>query len=139
ANSLPDSSKNSSDLAAQLRRSSADSAANSGEKSTATTAAANSETLFDTNQVAEVRNYFEKRWQPPSGLKQPLQYSLTVGVDGALEQILPLGKAARDYVDKAGIPQIGQPFVSPSRNGQNVKIRAVFKPNGQVQAFPETD
>ncbi len=139
ANSLPDSSKNSSDLAAQLRRSSADSAANSGEKTTATTAAANSETLFDTNQVAEVRNYFEKRWQPPSGLKQPLQYSLTVGVDGALEQILPLGKAARDYVDKAGIPQIGQPFVSPSRNGQNVKIRAVFKPNGQVQAFPETD
>ena len=81
----------------------------------------------------------KKRWQPPSGLGQPLQYSLTVGVDGALEQILPLGKAARDYVDRAGIPQIGQPFVSPSRNGQNVKIRAVFKPNGQVQTFPETD
>ncbi|MEM6398705.1 MAG: DUF4335 domain-containing protein [Cyanobacteria bacterium P01_D01_bin.116] len=138
-NSLANSSRNSRELLSQLRKSRADSAANNGEKSTATTAAASSETLFDTNQVAEVRSYFKQRWQPPSGLKQPLQYSLTVGVDGALERILPLGKAARDYVDRAGIPQIGQPFVSPSRNGQNVKIRAVFKPNGQVQTFPETD
>ncbi|BAY86360.1 hypothetical protein NIES267_58660 [Calothrix parasitica NIES-267] len=138
-NSLANSSKSTSELLSQLRTSRADSAANNGEQSTATTAAASRETLFDTNQVAEVRNYLKQRWQPPSGLKQPLQYSLTVGVDGALEQILPLGKAARDYVDRAGIPQIGQPFVSPSRNGQNVKIRAVFKPNGQVQTFPETD
>lgn len=138
-NSLGNSPKSNNELLSRLRTSRADSAANNAEKSTATTAAASSETLFDTNQVAEVRNYFEKRWQPPSGLKQPLQYSLTVGVDGALEQILPLGKAARDNVDRAGIPQIGQPFVSPSRNGQNVKIRAVFKPNGQVQTFPETD
>ena len=138
-NSLANSSKSSSELLSQLRTSRADSAANNGDKSTATTAAASRETLFDTNQVAQVRSYLKKRWQPPSGLAQPLQYSLTVGVDGALEQILPLGKAARDYVDRAGIPQIGQPFVSPSRNGQNVKIRAVFKPNGQVQTFPETD
>jgi hypothetical protein len=138
-NTLTNSSKKSSELLEQLRQSRADSAANNGQKSTATTAAANSETLFDTNQVAEVRNYFKERWQPPSGLKAPLQYSLTVGVDGALEQILPLGKSARDYVDKAGIPQIGEPFVSPSRNGQNVKIRAVFKPNGEVQTFPEND
>ncbi|MEA5595802.1 DUF4335 domain-containing protein [Rivularia sp. UHCC 0363] len=125
------------DLAAQLRESRTATPANNDRKSTTT--AANSETLFDTNQVAEVRSYLKQRWQPPNGLKEPLQYSLTVGVDGALEQILPLGKAARDYVEKAGIPEIGQPFVSPSRNGQNVRVRAVFKPNGQVQAFPETD
>ncbi len=136
---ISNSAKSNNELLSQLRTSRADSAANNGDKSTATTAAASRETLFDTNQVAQVRSYLKKRWQPPSGLAQPLQYSLTVGVDGALEQILPLGKAARDYVDRAGIPQIGQPFVSPSRNGQNVKIRAVFKPNGQVQTFPETD
>ncbi|MBV6624974.1 MAG: DUF4335 domain-containing protein [Rivularia sp. (in: Bacteria)] len=131
--------KSSDDLAAQLRENRSASAANNGGKSSATTAAANSETLFDTNQVAEVRNFLRKRWQPPRGLKQPLQYSLTVGVDGALEQILPLTKAARDNVDRAGIPEIGQPFVSSSRNGQNVRVRAVLRPNGKVQVFPETD
>ncbi|AFY52726.1 hypothetical protein Riv7116_0115 [Rivularia sp. PCC 7116] len=131
--------KSSNDLAAQLRENRPASATNNAGKSSATTAAANSETLFDTNQVTQVRNYLRKRWQPPRGLKQPLQYSLTVGVDGALEQILPLTKAARDNVDRAGIPEIGQPFVSSSRNGQNVRVRAVLRPNGKVQVFPETD
>ncbi|MGB3637635.1 MAG: DUF4335 domain-containing protein [Rivularia sp. (in: cyanobacteria)] len=111
----------------------------SRENNPTTTAAANSETLFDTNKVVEVRDYLSKRWNPPSGLKQPLEYSMTVGVDGALEQLLPLGKAARDYVDTAGIPKIGEPFVSSSRNGQNVRLRAVLNPNGKVQVFPETD
>ncbi|MEM9922702.1 MAG: DUF4335 domain-containing protein [Cyanobacteria bacterium P01_D01_bin.50] len=138
-NSSAISSKTSRDLAAQLRQSRKATPANNGEKSRVTTAAANSETLFDTNQVVEVRDYLRKRWQPPRGLTQPLQYSLTVGVDGALEQILPLGKAARDYVDRAGIPKIGEPFVSPSRNGQNVKVRAILRPNGKVQAIPEKD
>lgn len=138
SNSPVISSKTSRDLAAQLRNSRRASPAINGGKST-TTAAANRETLFDTNQVVEIRNYLRKRWQPPRGLKRPLEYSLTIGVDGALEQILPLGKAARDYVDKAGIPEIGQPFVSPNRNGQNVKVRAILRPNGKVQAFPERD
>lgn len=137
-NLLTNSSKTRSNVAAKLRESPQATPANNGDKSTAT-AAANSETLFDTNQVSEVRDYLTKRWQPPGALKQPLEYSLTVGVDGALEQILPLGKTARDNVDKAGIPQIGQPFVSPSRSGQNVKVRAVLRPDGKVQVFPETD
>ncbi|NJM21833.1 MAG: DUF4335 domain-containing protein [Richelia sp. SL_2_1] len=136
--SLTNTAKLDSDLAAQLRDTRTAIPAKNEQKST-TTAAANSETLFDTNQVAEVRSYFKQRWQPPKGLTEPLQYSLTVGVDGALEQILPLGKAARDHVEKAGIPEIGQPFVSPSRNGQNVRVRAIFRPDGQVQAIPETD
>jgi len=135
--SLTNTAKLDSDLAAQLRDTRTAIPAKNEQKST--TAAANSQTLFDTNQVAEMRNYFKERWQPPKGLTEPLQYSLTVGVDGALEQILPLGKAARDHVEKAGIPEIGQPFVSPSRNGQNVRVRAIFRPDGQVQAIPETD
>jgi hypothetical protein len=95
-------------------------------------------TLFDTPQVAEARDFLKKRWQPPKGLSQTLEYSLLIGVDGKVERILPLGKAARDYVDSAGMPGIGQPFVSPNRNGQNVRIRAVFSPDGKVQTFPES-
>ncbi len=95
-------------------------------------------TLFDTPQIAEARDFLKKRWQPPTGLKQTLEYSLLIGVDGKVERILPLGKAARDYVDTTGMPGIGQPFVSPNRNGQNVRIRAVLSPDGKVQIFPES-
>lgn len=96
-------------------------------------------TLFDTPQVAEARDFLKKRWQPPRGLSQTLEYSLLIGVDGKVERILPLGKAARDYVDSAGMPGIGQPFVSPNTNGQNVRIRAVLSPDGKVQIFPESE
>ncbi len=95
--------------------------------------------LFDTPQLAEAREYFQKRWQPPTGFAQTLEYSLTLGVDGTIEAILPLNKAARDYVDMAGMPNIGKPFVSGNRYGKNVRIRAVFSPEGKVQIFPETE
>jgi Domain of unknown function (DUF4335) len=122
-------------LASRLRESRNDSTevATSNRSNTA------SETLFDSSpQIAEARNILSKRWNPPAGLKQTLEYSLIVGIDGKIERIFPLGKAARDYVDSA-MPAVGQPFVSPNRNGQNVKIRAVFSPNGKVQTFAEND
>jgi hypothetical protein len=106
-------------------------------RNAATEVAANSGTLFDTAQVAQAREYFKQHWKPPADLKQPIQYSLLVGVDGTIEQILPLGKAARDYIDRSGIPLIGEPFVSPNKNGQSVIIRAVLSPDGKVQTFPE--
>ncbi|AFY36369.1 DUF4335 domain-containing protein [Calothrix sp. PCC 7507] len=98
---------------------------------------ATNSTLFDTPLVTEAREYFQKRWQPPAGLTQTLEYSLIVGVDGTIERILPLNKAARDYVDSAGIPNIGKPFVSANRSGKNLRIRAVLSPNGKVQVLPE--
>ncbi|MDZ8186073.1 MAG: DUF4335 domain-containing protein [Nostoc sp. ChiSLP02] len=94
-------------------------------------------TLFDTPQVAEARTYLTKRWQPPAGFGQTLEYSLIVGVDGTVERIFPLNKAAREYVDIAGMPQVGQPFVSANRRGQNVRIRVVLSPDGKVQTFPD--
>ncbi|AFZ00379.1 DUF4335 domain-containing protein [Calothrix sp. PCC 6303] len=94
-------------------------------------------TLFDTPQIAEARDFLKKRWRPPAGLKQTLEYSLIVGVDGTLERIYPLGKAATDNIERTGMPRISERFVSPNRNGQSVRIRAVFSPDGQVQALPE--
>lgn len=96
-------------------------------------------TIFDTPQVAEARTALRSRWQPPAGLKQSLEYSLLVGVDGTIERIMPLGSAARTYIDRTGMPLIGERFVSPNRNGQAVRIRAVFSPDGKVQTFPEND
>ncbi|WP_152590085.1 DUF4335 domain-containing protein [Nostoc sphaeroides] len=94
-------------------------------------------TLFDTPQVAEAREYLKKRWQPPTGLGQTLEYSLIVSVDGTIERIIPLNKSARDFVDSAGMPEVGKPFVSANKRGQNVKIRVVLTPDGKVQTFPD--
>ncbi len=96
-------------------------------------------TIFDTPQVAEARDALRSRWQPPSALKQTLEYSLMVGVDGTIERIMPLNRAARTYIDSTGMPLIGERFVSPNRNGQSVRIRAVFSPDGKVQTFPENE
>jgi hypothetical protein len=95
-------------------------------------------TLFDTPQVAEARAYLKKRWQPPAGLSQTLEYSLTVGIDGSLERLLPLNQAARDFVDSSGIPEIGKSFVSANKYGQNIRLRVVLSPDGKVQTFPES-
>ncbi|MEH2254135.1 DUF4335 domain-containing protein [Nostoc sp.] len=94
-------------------------------------------TLFDTPQVAEAREYLTKRWQPPTGLGQTLEYSLIVGVDGTIERIFPLNKAAREFVNSAGMPEVGKPFVSANKRGQNVRIRVVLNPDGKVQTFPD--
>jgi hypothetical protein len=96
-------------------------------------------TLFDTPQVAEAREYLRKRWQPPRGLAQTLEYSMVVGVDGTVERILPLNKAAREFVNSTGMPDIGKPFVSANRYGQNVRIRVVLTPDGKVQTLPESE
>ncbi|TBR61574.1 hypothetical protein B4U84_12520 [Westiellopsis prolifica IICB1] len=100
----------------------------------------NSNTVLDaTTQLSEAKQFLTKRWQPPSGLNQTLEYSLMVGVDGTIERIFPLGKASRIYIDRTGMPLIGERFISPNRNGQSVTIRAVYSPDGKVQTFAERD
>ncbi|MBE9217502.1 DUF4335 domain-containing protein [Dolichospermum flos-aquae] len=127
-------SKNNNNLVSRLR---------AATKTTSTlgtsgTQASNSKTLFDTTQIAEAREYLNKRWQPPTGLDQTLEYSVTLGVDGTIERIEPLNPSAREYIDSSGIPEIGKPFVSSNKSGQSLKIRVVLSPDSQVQTFPET-
>jgi hypothetical protein len=124
--SLP---KNNDNLVSRLR---------SAIKTTSGTQASNNKTLFDTTQIAEAREYLNKRWQPPTGLDQTLEYSLTLGVDGTIERIEPLNPSARQYIDSSGIPEIGKPFVSSNKSGQSLKIRVVLSPDSRVQTFPET-
>ena len=97
---------------------------------------ADNNTLFDTiPQVAEARNYLQERWNPPSGLTQTLEYSLLLNGDGSIERIIPLGKAAQEYIDKTDIPLPGQPFVSAVPGGKNPIIRVVLTPDGKVKTL----
>ncbi|MFM6006328.1 MAG: hypothetical protein ACKPA7_21665, partial [Sphaerospermopsis kisseleviana] len=77
-----------------------------------TKVAAEENKLFDVPQVAEARAFLQKNWQPPGRFSQTLEYSLILGVDGTIERILPLNRAAREYINDTGIPEIGKPFVS---------------------------
>ncbi len=95
-------------------------------------------TAFVANpQVAEVSDYFNKRWEPPSSLRSSLEYSIVLDVDGSIQIIEPYGLPARTYLDRTGMPLIGERFVSANQNGQSPRIRLRFNPNGKVQAFLE--
>ncbi|MCA1990644.1 MAG: DUF4335 domain-containing protein [Coleofasciculus sp. S288] len=119
-------------------RSGAVPAAMNSEESAPTTNARSGK-LFDTiPQVAEVRDYLQQRWQPPSGLTQTLEYSLLLNADGSIQRIIPLGKAAGDYIDNTAIPRPGQPFVSAVEGQRNPNIRVVLKPDGEVETFLES-
>jgi hypothetical protein len=93
--------------------------------------------LNNNTQVAEVRNYLQQRWNPPSGLTQTLEYSLLLGRDGSIERIIPLGNAAVEYIDRTNIPLPGKPFVSSLQGEANSKIRVALTPNGKVQTSLE--
>ncbi len=95
-------------------------------------------TAFDTiPQVAEVRDYFKQRWKPVEGLTQTLEYSLLINSNGTIQNITPLKQASGDYIDRTGMPLLGDPFVSPIKDGKTAKIRLVLDPDGKVQTFLE--
>jgi hypothetical protein len=98
------------------------------------------ESAFDIiPQVAEARSFFQQRWQVPEGLTQPLEYQLVIDDKGAIQDIIPLGQAAGDFVDRSSIPLRGEPFVSPLTTGTTAKIRLVLAPDGTVQTFQVRD
>ncbi len=95
-------------------------------------------TAFDTiPQVAEARDYFKQRWKPVEGLTQTLEYSLQVNANGTIQSITPLKQVSGDYIDRTGMPLLGDPFVSPIKDGKTAKIRLVLEPDGRVQTFLE--
>ncbi|OLT58133.1 DUF4335 domain-containing protein [Moorena bouillonii] len=95
-------------------------------------------TLLDKiSQVAEARRYFQERWQPPEGLQKTLNYSLWLNNNGTIRRIIPLGQAAKTYIDNAPIPLIGESFVSPLEAEGMPKIRVLLHPDGKVQTLLE--
>lgn len=86
-------------------------------------------------QVAEARSFFQQRWQPPKDLTQTLEYSLQLNPDGSIQRIKPLGKASGNYIDRTGMPLLGEPFVSAVQSGGSPTIRVVLTPDGKVQTF----
>ncbi len=93
--------------------------------------------LAQNSQLKEVKEYFQKQWQPPEGLKQTLEYRLVLNGNGSIQRIIPLGKASEIYLDRTGIPLMGESFVSPSRESKNLTVRLLLSPEGEVKTFLE--
>ncbi|HEY9611233.1 hypothetical protein [Allocoleopsis sp.] len=89
------------------------------------------------SSVAEVKNYFKKGWQPPAGVKQTLEYSVSINADGTVQRIRPLSNAAGEYINSTSLPMPGSPFVSPREGGGNTNIYLAFSPDGKVNASLE--
>ena len=70
-------------------------------------------------------------------MRSSLEYSIVLDVDGSIRVIEPYGLPARTYLDRTGMPLIGERFVSANQNGQSPRIRLRFNPSGKVQAFLE--
>jgi hypothetical protein len=96
-----------------------------------------SRTGVEIPQTNEVQSYFQQRWQPPENLGETLEYRLTVGANGQVEQITPLGDAAGIYIDRTNMPLLGDQFVSPLTPYQRAMVRVVLAPDGRVQTFLE--
>ncbi|MDJ0719058.1 MAG: DUF4335 domain-containing protein [Prochloraceae cyanobacterium] len=90
-----------------------------------------------TNSRAEVKNYLQQRWKPPEDLSRTIEYRLTIDSNGKVERIVPLGYASKVYLERTGIPQKGEPFVSFEPGQEKQTIRVVMSPDGTVKTFLE--
>ncbi len=83
------------------------------------------------SRSGEVRAYFRSQWSPPESLKTSLEYRLVLGPDGALQSIRPLGRESGLYLDRTGMPLVGESFVSASGGSESLIL--VLGPDGSVR------
>jgi hypothetical protein len=87
---------------------------------------------------AEVQQYFQKKWQPPENLNRSLEYRLVVKDNGSLERIQPLSQASKVFIDRTGMPLLGETIASSSLpENEKVTIRLILSTDGKVQTFQE--
>ncbi|WP_158500430.1 DUF4335 domain-containing protein [Xenococcus sp. PCC 7305] len=101
------------------------------------TAKKSSTNISDISQLKEVKGYFEQKWQPPAELTRTLEYRLVLNKNGSIKRIMPIGKASEVYIDRTNLPLRGEAFVSPLQNAEQVTIRLILGPDGDVNTFLE--
>lgn len=100
---------------------------------------ANIEDTFNKPQLEEAKRYLQEKWKPDPQQSEPLQYAIEVSSEnGAIQNIVPQGDAARTYMEKTGLMKPGERIISPTTADKSEqKIRVILQPDGQVDAFEE--
>lgn len=71
-------------------------------------------------------------WPVPEGLDQPLHYRLTLGPDGQVEAVAPLGDLAKQYQARVGLPPVGE-TPTPLTLEPGTSVEMIFWPNGTIE------
>ncbi|BAQ65617.1 hypothetical protein GM3709_2382 [Geminocystis sp. NIES-3709] len=86
----------------------------------------------------EVKQYFQDKWQPPENLKQSIEYRLKFSQNGSLAKVTPIGQVAIVFLDRTGIPLLGEKITSSFSDQEEVTVRLILSPSGNVQTFDES-
>lgn len=86
----------------------------------------------------EVKKYFQNKWQPPENLKQSIEYRLNFNQNGSLTKITPIGQVAIIFLDQTQMPLLGEKITSSFNDLDQVTVRLILSPNGNVQTFNES-
>lgn len=86
----------------------------------------------------DVKQYFQGKWQPPENLRQSIEYRLKFNQNGSLAKVTPIGQVAIVFLDRTGIPLLGEKITSSFSDQDQVTVRLILSPNGNVQTFQET-
>ncbi|MBL1210798.1 DUF4335 domain-containing protein, partial [Geminocystis sp. GBBB08] len=85
----------------------------------------------------DVKQYFQNKWQPPENLKQSIEYRLNFNQSGSLTKITPMGQVAIIFLDRTQMPLLGEKMTSSFTDIDQVTVRLILSPNGNVQTFYE--
>lgn len=86
----------------------------------------------------DVKKYFQNKWQPPENLKQSIEYRLNFSQNGSLSKITPIGQVAIIFLDRTQMPLLGEKIASSFTDTDQVTVRLILSPNGNVQTFNES-
>lgn len=89
-------------------------------------------------QLEEAEDYLRSRWQPPEALTESLEYSLQLNPDGSIQSVVPIGQVSSATLTQANIPNVGEPFVSPTPDGMELTMLVTLSPDGEVEAALES-
>lgn len=87
---------------------------------------------------AEVKQYFQGKWQVPGNLTQSIEYRLQVEDDGSLSKVTPVGQVAAIFLQETPIPPAkNKIIISPFTELPYLTVRLILSPNGGVKTFAE--
>lgn len=80
--------------------------------------------------LADLAEVIRDRWTPSDEIDQPLVYTLVFTADGTLSEVIPADALSEQYLDLAGIPEVGTEWLP---TGTPTRVQLLLQPDGEVE------